>query len=693
MCNVKDITSRRNTYIMWLYMMTLIIMRLLLVNRIPSCFYTQAGHDDAWVVKGASSILNGNWLGEYSQMTLIKGCFSPLLMAFGNVIGLGYMMLTASLHCISCLIFIKAIAPLLKTCKSKCFAFTLILFDPILFDMNVSQRAYRATHSQWQLLLIFGAMFAIWFHRNDKITKIIPWAVCGGLSLWAFMNTREDSVWIMVFVLIAAVVIILSIILLGKKNKTGKKIVVLKSIVSILPLVLLFVGNSVIKTINYVNYGGYLLNDRTHGYFSEVIKDLYLIEPDEEFNEKYTDPNLPYKQFNYNIYRNAVEKAFNASPSFNSIREKMEVSIANWESAESIVDGELEYDHMVFAIRDAVAMAGNYDNLAESEEFYRIVHKELTDAFENGALSKRNILINTNLPPLPDNSILKVFENIPSAMSYVIDIKELATLCAPSIGSETDIFNFSEITGDNAIFPQEPYIEFSGWAIANDKYGKYSVALCKDDGTVIHNINFVSSEDLHKANFPNADQLSENLGRARFSVRIENVPFDEITLMNFIDSSGNVVGSFRFREANYFDNDFGYCIDSTFISDKTNKNAEVYEKYVNRCNNIIEIYRTIQPFLFCIAVIEWAIILLRAVVMLIKNHKIEEETLSRLIVVSSIFLSLLVFIIAISYVSIAAFPSINALYLSAAYVLTLMFISTSICFGFSELNKLLSNKK
>lgn len=66
---------------------TLICFRLLLTNRIPLSIGANFSHDDGWVISAAINILEGSWLGEYNQFTLIKGAFSPIFIAAANYMG------------------------------------------------------------------------------------------------------------------------------------------------------------------------------------------------------------------------------------------------------------------------------------------------------------------------------------------------------------------------------------------------------------------------------------------------------------------------------------------------------------------------------------------------------------------------------------------------------------------------------
>ena len=51
------------------------------VSAQPVVGYAHAGHDDELFLRLAEYIVNGQWLGPYSQFTLMKGCGYPLFIA------------------------------------------------------------------------------------------------------------------------------------------------------------------------------------------------------------------------------------------------------------------------------------------------------------------------------------------------------------------------------------------------------------------------------------------------------------------------------------------------------------------------------------------------------------------------------------------------------------------------------------
>jgi hypothetical protein len=61
----------------------LVLVKLWLV-RAHLVAVTNTPHDDLLFIRHAHSILNGGWLGDYNQLTLIKEPFYPIFIALSN---------------------------------------------------------------------------------------------------------------------------------------------------------------------------------------------------------------------------------------------------------------------------------------------------------------------------------------------------------------------------------------------------------------------------------------------------------------------------------------------------------------------------------------------------------------------------------------------------------------------------------
>ncbi len=688
---MKSYLQRNFKYIVFAYFIILIVIKFLLATRLPAYILSDNAHDDLWTVKAAESILAGNWLGNYDQYTLIKGCFAPLLMAFTNRIGATYLSMYTFLYCTSCVVFVKAVQPILKSVVHECLLFTFLLFNPVTMAAETFQRIYRNGHSQWQLLLVFGAIFAVYIRREWSIKKILPWAILGGISLWAFYNTREDAVWLMPFCIVAIVVTVISLIFGISKQlsaeKGEKKNTTLKSIVVVLPLMILLIGNTVVKSVNYMNYGAFLSNDRTKGSFSEVIKDLYAIEPAEGLIELYSDPNKEYAQYYYNIYHDVLYKAYEASPTFNSVYEQVEAAIAQWDSGEALVDGELMYDHVLYAIRDGVAAAGYYSDLKTSSEFYERVHLELQEAFDNGTLEKRDALFYTNITPLKDGDVSKIIHRAFDMIKQVITLPDVYSYAVPATGR--NIMQFVNFTNNTTVYPVAPWTQLSGWAFADDKFGDVKIFFCREDGTRIVEVICNESVDIYDY-FMDYNYTCENAKCSRFNVNIDNIRPEEVVLLCYYDGNDNLLASYHFQTENSFEGDFRFNLDSITSSQKSNINGDSFQPFVDRCNRVIDVYRFVQPILFILGCVAFLYIIMRVIVLIYKRQSIPQELISALLILSGLLLSIVVFVFAIAYVGITSFPTWTYLYLSSAYIMVLMFIGLGCITGINDIMMLIN---
>lgn len=680
--------DKREKGIMALCMLFFSVVRLLLTERLPIYVMVNMPHDDGWVVSAAQSIIQGNWLGAYNQYTLIKGCFAPLLMAIAHNIGITYMSAMSLIYIFSCYVFVKAISPIMRSCIAQCVLYVVLLFNPITMACQTMQRVYRNGYSQWQILIIFGCFIALYVRRNtNKIGKLFLWAFLGGFGLWSLCNTREDAIWIYPFCFVA-IGITLVCIFLQKKNS----IVVKKSLIICFPLLFLLAGNVCVSLLNDEFYGEYLRNDRTEGNFSKVIKDLYAIKPEESLVELYTNPENEYAQYQYNIYYDVLDKAFAASPTLASVRNQIDASISAWDSGERLVDGELVYDHVIFALRDGVAAAGYYESLMKSEQFFEDVHTELQKAFKNGDLVERGSFIYTNVAPLNEGDIKKVILGIPELLGYVINFEGIQAELIASSGEEEGIKKVSVLTGNIPVYKEKEWVEFTGWAFADDKYGNVRVYICADDGSILKEIEFIKANDIYNY-FADLGYICENAKEARYFVRIEDCQVQDAALLRYVDNNGAIIAEFPFGNQNSFEGDFRFNIDKIVTSEENkHEDSQALSIYVDRVNGIIKLYQK-WPIFFFLGVIGFFIAIIRFVLVKVyKKGHLYHGLGEILLFTLGIFLSLLLFVAAMSYVNVAAFPAKTYIYLSSAYVMVIAFSSLGIILLAKEIKEWIQKK-
>ena len=645
----------------------LVLLRLALSNRLPAYILADMPHDDAWVVNRAMYILNQQWLGPYDQYTLIKGVFSPLLMAFSAYSGIAFGVLNTALYCAACLVFVVSIRSIIKNNWVQILCLGVLLFNPITYALETGQRVYRNGIGQWQVLLIFGCFIAIFLRRNENWAKLLPWSILGGLSLGVFLNTREDGAWIYPFV-VGSIFVTIWIYFI-EKQKTKVKIFLFA-----LPAILAALVCSGVTIINYSYYGTFIVNDRNGGNYAKVAADLYSITPNVDEDILYKSDK--YKRYYYNIYISTMEKAFDNSPTLKSAEPSIREAIkqwASWDDPNNI--GQLSTDHMLFALRDGIKFAGYYRSLPDTEAFYGKVHNELQIAFKNGSLVKRGFTISPLIMPLQHGDIGHAFSLMSEAIRNILEFKDVSSVSIPARGSEFGIKQFGFIAGGDYFLTQGGLIG-NGWAFSKDDGNPLTAGLYDVSGALIANLSFDDGDDVFKY----MDSIGFkyiNAKKSRFSFNITGHDEKSGVTLRFMDKGGNLFreipldGSAMMGE----DSAFRYYIDNLKVA-PVNK---FYDRFVRRANTVSGIYKSSSLNVFIFSCLIYLIVTISLFYNFFKKK--ESKTLHAWLVLSGLLSTFLLFVFSMCLITATSFPALLYVYTAPAYAVLLMFYAVSICCG------------
>lgn len=652
----------------------LILLRIALSSRLPSFILSGTPHDDGWLVTHAQYILNGEWLGPYDQYTLIKGPFSPLLMAFSAYIGVTFSGLNTALYCFACLIFVAAIRPIIKNQWLQILCFAVLLFNPISYAIETSQRIYRNGIGQWEILLIFGCLIAVFFRRNENWKNLFKWAFVSGLTLGAFLQTREDSAWIYPFVLgmIASTIAVF----LWEKEGPKKKIILF-----LLPIALAFLLNGFTQIANYIYYGAPTVNDRNGGNYAKVAGDLYAIAPDPDEDRLYKSE--AYKGQYYDIYVSTMDKALAASPTLNSASQHIRDAIRMWAGWEEIKNGQVSTDHMLFALRDGVAGAGHYKSLPETEAFYGRVHEELRAAFENGTLVKWGFPISPLMKRLQKTDLTKALSIMPMAIRAVADFSNIGSGSVPAIGPPEGIKQFNLMAGGE-YYTASRMFAGSGWAFVEDDKIRLKAGLYDKQGALIVNLPFRSGEDV----FDGLKVKFQNAKMSRFSFNVDGYDLESGVTFRFFNQNGSLLwevpadNSVRCAGG---DGSYHFCLDELKSESSSEKfyarfASQFYARFVNRANYVISKYQLLTPFFSLLACLIYLVMTV-LVIWGICKKQVLKKTLSLWLVLTGLGSTFMLFMFIMCLITATSFNALIYLYTAPAYILLLMFCLMSICWA------------
>lgn len=425
-----------------IFMISFIIIKQLLVIGIPLFAHAGAGHDDRLMINMASSLINGEWLGEYSEKTLVKGLFFPFFLVINDLLGIPYSLSVPGVYSIACMIFVFGIRKLFPTEWPLFLIFIGLLFNPISFADETFLRVYRNSLTASQALIVSGSMFAVYLNRFENNWIQIMWAVMAGFGLASLWHTREDGIWIIPLVL--GVVIVTGISIMVRQELLLKDRVK-KIIITLVPVSILILSTIIISSINYNHYGVYTTNELNNSNFTKAIKLIYSVQPSEDVERA-------------SVPRSTMIKIYEVSPTLNSIKGELEASLDRWSWYEKDVKvRQVEDGFFFWALREAVSNSGYYEEAEKANNFYKNVALDLEASFASGKLEHRLTMPSALMSPWRD----AFREELPLAflktINYIVSFEAIETTMTDSIDDgKNGILIFEEITNNPARIKGNP---------------------------------------------------------------------------------------------------------------------------------------------------------------------------------------------------------------------------------------------
>lgn len=428
------------------------LFRIILASKLPMQLQADELYDDFLFIKYARSLLSLNWLGDFNYVTLVKGASFSFFIAFNYILGIPYNIGLILLYIISILIFIKAIRALINNKYFLIALYIFLLFSPMMLHYENVGKVYRGGVILSFALIIISSIIALYTRYNKDIKILKKWSILGSLSLSYFWFLKEDSVWMLPFVLVGIIVSIFKLI----KEKYKRNELIKRSILIIMPLIILVISNITYKSINYFKYGEFTITDRNGTYYKEVLSDLVHID-DGTSDKKYW------------VTKSMMEKAYDASESLSVIKDIMD---KKYKSSWVDETGEINGDIIYWVIREAFNEYGLYEKGGkEVNNYYKKIHNELTDAFNKGKLKKnKDLYISSISKGINKEELPEFLKLLKDGKESLITYKDNDLGLYPSTGGDTNLAFFSEMTNmtyihdkvDNRIYnPSELALKIS----------------------------------------------------------------------------------------------------------------------------------------------------------------------------------------------------------------------------------------
>lgn len=397
-------------------------------------------YDDRMMFENAGNLINGVWLGDYNSYTLSKGISYPLFLVLARKLFLPYSALLSLLQAAGAGLFVRALSLRLQNPYGRAALYLLLLFSPVSLTLLVTQRLYRMAIVPGMVLLVFSGMIGLTLRKDQPLKRQLPWALLTGFALAFFWQIREDSVWIMPFIAVMTVWNI-GYVILVLHNRISRKQILLHCLVLILPMFLLFVGNSGIAAINALHYGVFLTNDRTEGSFPELMSLFYRLESDTTVSSDIW------------ISRDTIAKAENVSPTLQQLCPLLDTYVEDWATA----NGEIPGDHFSWVLRDAIQDSGYAEDAISAQNFYNSVFSELLTAIDQNELSLKQdgaVYFSSQSRGVPVGEIPGILSDALQNIWKIAGYTDCAlSSSARSAGRLSDIRRMEAFTSCLAVYP------------------------------------------------------------------------------------------------------------------------------------------------------------------------------------------------------------------------------------------------
>lgn len=640
--------DQRNTLFFWLFVIGLAVIKQFLVFDLPIYAISNALPDDGLMVYLAENLRNGQWLGNYQRMTLVKGIGYPLFLAISNRLPLSYLSISSIFYTVSVLCFVYGVKPLFKTYKSLAVLCTVLLFSPVAAALFTFQRVYRNSISAAQVLLIIGSFAGIYYRREWSVKRQLPWIFGAMVGLTSFYFTREDAIWIMPFVLVVTLIYVISVIFLFWK--AHKRDMVMRIFLILLPCICLMGVKQTIQFLNQHYYGTAVVNELNEGAFAEMMKVIYSVEDEKELKQT-------------SVSRAKLETLYENSPTLSGIRTEMDAQLAAWCGDEQYSKTwEVKDGWFFWILRDAMSDGGYYRNPDTMAEFCGNVTEELKAAIANGTLEERPTMPSAMMSPWRKGYFADTLGAMWELHRYANSYEGLHTMAAYSVDDNAGgIGRFESMTGNKVFCYENGKVEASGWLASSE----VKVLLLKDSkGKAVQEVEWLESPDI-ALYLESIGQKAENSEACRFDLQIANDEYEEeLYLCGYDETGKELFGYPLVSGAAGFENETGILtLDHCYILPNNNEHILKISWKIDLLNRIRDIYAMTGPYLWIVGAVMFLYVTVRMLIGIGKEHKY----LDLWLMMTALLCSYLVLLGGIGYTHVSAFDAINSTYLSAAY--------------------------
>ncbi|OQX19236.1 MAG: hypothetical protein BWK76_05305 [Desulfobulbaceae bacterium A2] len=342
---------------------------------------TVTPHDDLLFINLAASLLSGDWLGDYNQLTLIKGPFYSMFIALVYWLNIPLLLAQQLLQAGAGAVFVLALRPLIRRSWLLLAVFFVLLFNPFSYNYPSVGRVLQLAIYPSLGLLVFGLALGLALRAGDSLRRGLPWALWLGLVTGLFWLTRDESVWIVPSL---ALLLLWSVGNALVRGRGWRGVALLH----LLPATVWYGVLLLVCGLNYLYYGVFVRNELESPEFKAAYGGLLRIRTAED------------RQY-YPVVQAARRLGYEVSPALRELEPYLDGEIGNrWQRICACPD--LPAAFFIWAFRDAVTAAGYHMNAVDTLAFYGRIGEEIDQACSQGRIECRPRLTSLMPPWRPE---------------------------------------------------------------------------------------------------------------------------------------------------------------------------------------------------------------------------------------------------------------------------------------------------
>jgi hypothetical protein len=645
----------------WLFVAVLILIKLWLVEGQSITANPQYKYDDVLYLTQANYLINGEWLGPYNNLTLVKGPFYPMWIAFSYVLGLPLLFSEHLLYILACIVLVSAVRPLLRRGVYAYILFAVVLFNPMSYGWWIMTRVIRAGIYPALTLLVLSCAIGLTLREGQGWRKLWPWAIGLGLSMGTFWLTREEGIWL-----------VPSILLLGgyavfrswRRGREG-----LRQGLALWSAAL-GLGAGIVVLVMGINWGIYGLFGVTElgtDAFKSAFGAILRVETGKS---------------GLSVSRQTVGEIYTVSPAFKELEPYLEGPSGEfWVVASPGGLDNYSTDAIMWAFREGTAEAGHYDDNRFPREFYEQVAEEINKACEAGQL-RCNAERASLSPPWHNDYLRPMAKNIYRAGLVLIGLKGFSAYPSNSIQYEETNRMFRDLTREK-LFGTDRQTTIEGWAFREGSSISFRVT-GRGNAEISAAVDFEPSADLYERFSAEGQEMSVTK-QARFKIR---TLCNEDCLLE-VWSEGQMLYTWSFDQLEsikeFNDGDLWFNVDEIDKDWLLENQSSSDEVKINILGRIGKVYQLLFPAVFAIAGLTYGFLGVRLLA--------KRDVWAQFIVLSAFLGAVIVRIVLLAWIETTSFEAINSLYFSPVYALILAFAVLALVWGLDEVEAIIIRQR